>query len=179
MSDRHMKLMDIYGHVQLEAFDFENVDGIVLNKKNSKYYATDDKSVEVKFQPVPPDDIILPTSYNAPNVAFNIVYFVDDLTTQAYKTDYKGLVSIMKGIKEAIDDFISTNKPDMLFIGSEDRKGSGTIDKSKDKLYQYILIKYLPVDYNVDIDVKLFKSYDIKGLRLYKKDLREIKFKRV
>ena len=56
---------------------------------------------------------------------------------------------------------------------SMDKSGQSIqTDSQKDKLYKYAVVKNLPIGYGFDYDVKPFNFTDMKGIVLYRKDIK-------
>lgn len=169
-----MKLAKLYNEIK-EAFDFQNIKSVKIRKLSKFVYESEDGRLDVKFADVS-DIAVIPVFLQNATEIYNVEYKIDERDDQAYKTDFKEFIGILKGVKDAIDDFISSNQPDILLIISADRGGSFTTDSTKDKIYKYAILKNLPTDYNADTDVIVYDGLDTRGIRMYKKTIRETLF---
>lgn len=173
MSSTLMKLAKLYKEIR-EAFDFQNVESIEIKKINKFRYESIDGKLEVNFKDAA-EIALLPDFLDNVTAVYNVEYKVNNRDDQAYKTDYREFIGILKGVKIAIEDFIDAVHPHVLLIASSNRTGKFGSDPSKDKLYKYALLKNLPNGYNADFDVQLFADIELDGIRMYKKTIRETK----
>lgn len=172
-----LKLAELYSSIK-ESFDFENINPIKFNTVNDFKYISEDGDVELSFVSTEVDDnneiVNLPSNLKKAKNIYNVQYTVQGRDDQAYKTDYKEFISILKGIKICIEKFISKYKPDILLFVSYDKFGDFKTDVTKDKLYKFALLRNLPKGYNADFDVKVFSMMDLKGIMMYRKDILEV-----
>lgn len=164
-----LQLIELYRKVQ-EAFDFENIEEKPIKKVSNVKYVSEDKSLEVVFQHIPEDT--LHSRYMYAVDSYNVLFTVKDTDTQAYKTDYKEFISILKSVKTAVEDFIKNIEPDVLVFLSIDKMGTGMkTDPQKDRLYQYAIMKNLPSGYGADYDIHPYEGLKMKGIILFNQDL--------
>lgn len=156
-----------------EAFDFNNIESLRIKKVNDTTYKSDDGSVEIIFQKVPIKDQNKNIKYSNFDDFYNVTFTVHDIDTQAFKTNYEEFIRILKAVKNAVDNFVKTNRPEVLLFMSMDKSGQSIqTDSQKDKLYKYAVVKNLPIGYGFDYDVKPFNFTDMKGIVLYRKDIK-------
>lgn len=170
-----MKLAKLYKEIR-EAFDFQNVESIEIKKISKFRYESIDGKLEVVFKNAK-DIAVLPDFLEQAKTIYNVEYKINKRDDQAYQTDYREFIGILKGVKTAIEDFIQQVSPDILLVVSSNKTGEFGTDASKDKLYKYALLKNLPIGYNADFDVQIFTDIDMNGIRLYKKTIRKTKFR--
>lgn len=181
MSSNMFKLGKLFSQIK-EAFDFENIQAIDTKKVTNTKYKSIDGSLEVQFDVITELDIIdgiinIPRNIENVKSAFNVSYSVNEVDDQSYKTDYNEFISILKGVKQSIEDFIESNQPDLLILVSRHREGGFRTDPSKDKLYKHAILKNLPNGYNAEFDFEPFYGSDLKGIVLYKKSLKNVRVK--
>lgn len=165
-----LKLAEIYKEIQ-ESFDFNKIEEKPFSKINSTEYKSSDSTLKVEFQEIPKS--ILHKKYHNADGCYNVLFTIDDIQTQAKKTDYSEFISILKTVKLVTEDFIQNEHPQILVFLSIDKMGSGLItDPQKDRLYKYAITKNLPSGYGIDYDIKPYESLNMTGIVLFRKDLK-------
>ena len=162
---KHLKLRTIINELN-ESFDFNNINANEFTKISDEEYESNNLSVE--FQEVGIWDLNLPAKFTDANQCYNVLYKVDGFDSQAYKTNYKEFISILKTVKEIVEDFIKNNEPDILVIIAADRGGEVKVDNMKDKVYRAIIAKHIPHGYASFTSDSPIKGSTLNGVVLHR-----------
>jgi hypothetical protein len=145
-----------------EVMDFNNIENYdyhiynnIINDNISSigvFKLDDDAIVEVLTEKISVNDINIPPIFNKENAEIiNIVYEINNMTTQYKKTDLRELLKILKTVSLIIKDFVQKHeKENIIYIlHSEPKSGSGFTDKQKGEMYKMALNKKLPSYYRI------------------------------
>jgi hypothetical protein len=140
-----------------EILDFNNVDIYDYNYygKNpliGEFILDDNSKVKVLQQKINPLSLNIPKVFNSDNGIINLIFTIDDITTQYKKTDLKELLKIIKTVTIIIKKFIDSIQNNPIYILHAESKIKNEFelnDRQKRELYIMILLKHLPKDYRI------------------------------
>ena len=140
-----------------EVLDFNNIEGYSYhyygdsNKLIGAFNVDDNTVIQVFQQQISINMVKIPQTFRKEDGVINLIYSVNDVTTQHKKTSLSELLNIIKTvnciIKEYLDSF--NNKNPIFVIYSEPKLGVGLNDNQKRELYKMVLEKHLPPNYRV------------------------------
>ena len=155
-----LKLIGMIHECLNEVMDFnniENYDYIIYNNTVSDnltliglFKLDDGAAVKVFAEKININDISVPPIINIENTeAINIVYSINDITTQYKKSNLKILFKILKTTSLIIKDFVKKHeKENILYIlHGEPKTDFGFTDGQKNEMYKMVLGKQLPLYY--------------------------------
>lgn len=169
-----MKLREVYKLLLSEILDFDKIYIPDYRKISSNLfefeYDTDNLTLSgiVRFQDVAVEDWIIPDHIlSSRSDIKNVSFTINDSDDQSLITNQKVLISILAVIKKCVDEYITSNDPDILLFVSVSRTGELKVDTSKDSIYKLLMRKYLPNGYGVS-DCE-FTPTNMKGFCVFKK----------
>jgi hypothetical protein len=143
-----------------EVFDFNNIENYDYNIYNNAvnnnltliglFKLDDGEAVKVFAEKININKVSVPPIINIKNVeVINIVYFINDITTQYKKSDLRILFKILKTVSLIIKDFVEKHeKENILYVlHGEPKTDFEFTDKQKNEMYKMVLGKQLPSYY--------------------------------
>jgi hypothetical protein len=175
MSKKIIKFAELVNELN-EVFDFNNIKGYKLNRLSNRHFQAKEIGLDINFIDIKGKLLDFLPEYLNPKNSFNVSFSINGTDDQAYKTDLKSYLPIMKSVVNVIKEFIQSDDPDLLMIISSDRTGAKSNDPKKDKIYKVLVQKFLPINWTyLEVD----NSYGMNhpGVVLYNTNIKTVKFK--
>lgn len=175
LSRRRISLFEIYQEIIDEVFDFNNVKKykLVPNHEGWEFDAivnNEQIPVYIYIQDVNINRFDVPVKFR---IAKSVVNFGFEIgksrtTSQYAKSTYKDYIKILATVGQALDEYISSQHPEIITFFSESKHGGTAIDSQKDDVYFKAIDRNLPSGYEIDT---IFDTIDKKvGMMLYRRD---------
>jgi len=157
-----------------EILDFNKIDSYEYNYYGNnpligEFYLEDNSRIKVVKQKINPIFLDIPQVFDLKNGIINIVFSINDITTQYKKTTFKELIKIIKTVVLIIKKFIDSNNDNPIYVIHAEPKIENEFqisDRQKRELYKMILLKHLPNNYRISdgtfkntIPVIVFQKY--------------------
>ena len=174
MKTDYFKLIEIINESLNEILDFNKIDNYEYNYYGNntligEFYLDDNSKVEVTQGEINPLFLNIPQVFNLKNGIINIVFSIEDITSQYKKTTFKELIKIIKTVVLIIKKFINSNNDNPIYVIYAEPKIKNEFqlsDRQKRELYKMILLKHLPNNYRIsdgtfnnNIHVIVFQKY--------------------
>ena len=157
-----------------EIGDLKNIQTYPYQKIKPNLYAFDTEfgNVEVGFEEFFYKDWeefkVEYNQYDYSGRVYNVLYAIDDITSQIEKTNYKELIKIMSTIRDIVEDFISSFSPYALLMFGIDKSGGISSDKQKNSLYLLLASKNLPPNYRISKGIVKDPGVKYEGYVMFK-----------